>query len=249
MGTRYPTIRNHVYCDLLYAINNEQVYALELEGRTGRDHSNITKQLRLLRREGFVFLDEHPRERNKKMYSINWEKINSEFILSFEAKKRETIRLLIKAYGKHNLKNVLIELENSNPIFRGRAHEAVPFLLKRLNYQYSKKTVKNKFLTGVFKESFVEIFKHKEKQPTPTLAEHFDYLFRYGAVQFNFVNNRFRNKLNYDDEERFSKKDLDHGEFMFLMLECAVYSQPLVLLTSSDRAYTKVLEEKFKATR
>ncbi len=183
---RSPTIKNKLYCEFLYAINIENISATEIHEKTHRDISNIVKQMRILKKEGFVELREHPkRERNKKLYSINWEKVNFEFLNFLDRKKAEVLKGVARIFKKTEVE----KLSNQHPLME----------LKLLTPEYVQRMSKNKYLIEFFKSIFREL--QKKEYETPTIEEIFVFLL-YNVRNFSYL-----------DIEYFTNKKLEdkHG--------------------------------------
>jgi len=76
-----PVIENPVYSELLFLINTRKLYASEIAKEVKKSQATTQRQLIHLIEEGYLKVENHPKKsKNIKLFSLNWERINKEFI-------------------------------------------------------------------------------------------------------------------------------------------------------------------------
>ena len=82
MRIRIPVIGNKVYSEILLRMNFRKLYLNELveEFMPPKTQSVLSRQLKVLREEGYVIKHEGTYVRNKIYYSVNWNKIIDDFL-------------------------------------------------------------------------------------------------------------------------------------------------------------------------
>lgn len=95
--------KNPIYSEILYRINEEEVYILQLKKHYKKSYPILYKQVKALEKDGFLT---RRTEGRKEMFRINWEKITGEFVsyVVKRAKQRykelSLIEEIEKAYKK-----------------------------------------------------------------------------------------------------------------------------------------------------
>jgi len=190
---RKPVVitNNIIYSEILFAIANEKNYNQILAKELNKKPATVVEQLNTLEENNFL-KSERIKTLNKKLYKVNWGKINEEFIEFFLKKVIEENNKTQKILSK---KRVTSGLEDAYNIFMGKTEESKFFNKRNLT--------NNKILKILFRKIFKTYSSEKIKY---SLNEIFENLIKALSTQALLTETWWDKKLSQEKIKKLAKK-------------------------------------------
>ncbi|MEK6833091.1 MAG: ArsR family transcriptional regulator [Nanoarchaeota archaeon] len=231
-----PIIENKVYSEILFAINTKEITSTDLANILKKEQSPIYRQLMYLYKNGYLDLEVKKQQFNKKLFSINWIKVNQEFINFLKIKKSELIY-----EQSQSAKIKLLKLK------RG----LLP--IKQFDNDYLNRLQKNKYLILFFQNVFkaLEDFPNKIKTKIneknvynieTNLKGIFNFICNPAITMGSFVHH---NTKYYNNEiiDKKLKEDKEFKDFYDLNQLLSLLNVKPLGLTLGVNAYALLLDD------
>ena len=176
MRTEIKTLDSPDHSLLIFTLDKNKMYASELARQVKEQQGTIQRRLKKLKEEGYVLLEGHPKKKkNIKLFSVNWDKINEEFIKYLQKREKQ----LLQEY-----KSILSSKEKKS--FQENVFGNFEEIKKLEDKKFVSELEKNEFLTVIFQEIFTEINTPTNHNFTSkwSLNSVFGYLFKEFASTF-----------------------------------------------------------------
>jgi hypothetical protein len=165
MRPKIKVLRSPQLTELLFLINSGYNYAQKIHNKTEKQPSPIVQQLKKINKEGYLNLRKDPLL-NKKIYSINWNKITQEFLDFLKLKIEENKKFLLGQYkGDESRLKRIISLAHMNykEIYDKKFQKDIlsnPYLISTFNKIFNKLSYKNKKISlfDLFEKLVMEKF-------------------------------------------------------------------------------------------
>ena len=190
---RKPVVitNNIIYSEILFAIANGKNYNQILAKELNKKPATVVEQLNTLEENNFL-KSERIKTLNKKLYKVNWGKINEEFIEFFLKKVIEENNKTQKILSK---KGVTSGLEDAYNIFMGKTEESKFFNKRNLT--------NNKILKILFRKIFKTYSSEKIKY---SLNEIFENLIKALSTQALLTETWWDKKISQEEIKKLAKK-------------------------------------------
>jgi len=196
--TLIPIPENILYSKIIFSIAKGNNYAQKISEDIEKDTGNLAKQLSLLKKEGFLYskqeIDKSKFPMSKiRYYSINWDKINSEFFKTIASTPNTK-------EGKETFHMTYLRADKRwDDVLR-----------KNFSIQIKNKGFKNRHLNAIFKKTFAVL---SESKKDITLKEIFN------AVPKAFMEGLYDTKQKKDIKEikEFIQEDREFQQLVSLL--------------------------------
>lgn len=134
-------IQTEHHSKIILLLSEGEKSLTDIAGIMNKEVSTISEHMYLLIKEGFVLKDDKPKDKikNSKSYSLNWNKILSEFLnyISIKAKKELSTPLTIKMKINPYLKEILVRaLKDHAEVFKKRGEsKTIENLFEKITMQ------------------------------------------------------------------------------------------------------------------
>ena len=71
--------QNPIYSRILFMLSKESLTSTDLASKLGKEQPPVFRQLKFLENKGYVIQDKKKKQYNKKLFSLNWNKIEEDF--------------------------------------------------------------------------------------------------------------------------------------------------------------------------
>lgn len=176
-----PIRENWTYSKLIFVLNSQKLSATDLSRLLKKERALTSKQLKFLREKGYVNI-EQGKGYNRKLFSVNWKKINEEFLNFLIKKNQEFFASSFISKDKLSKKDKNTELYfalKDKPLITGylssigAEHIKITFILK--NKKFQENLIPNPFLTEIFQSNFKFLSQIDKKYTLNDVFKNFNF--------------------------------------------------------------------------